>query len=273
MPETSLLTDANLALAITWGLHFLSAILIVIVAWSLGNWSSRQIRKIKRIDETITGFFGALVKYAILTVAFITILGQFGVQTASLLAVLGAAGLAIGLALQGTLSNVAAGVMLLFLRPFRIGDTIQVGAIIGVVKELGLFGTEIATGDNIYIFVPNSQIWNNDIWNFNRYPERRQDILVAISYQSDLNKAVSVIEKILAQDKRILQSPDAYKPQVLTDALRDYSVALIVRIWSKREDHGNLRNDLTRQIKDGLENAGITVSVPVRALDLNARAA
>jgi len=177
-------------LGITWGMRLISAIAILIVGWIAGNWCKRRISSLKKLDKTLSSFLGNFAKYAIMAVALVAVLGQFGIQTASLLAVLGAAGLAIGLALQGTLSNVAAGVMMLIIRPFNIGDYIESGSIGGTVTSLGLFGVELTTPDNKYIYAPNGQIWSSEIVNYSRNKRRRQDIIVGISYDDDINKAI-----------------------------------------------------------------------------------
>lgn len=153
-----------------WGMRILIAVLILAAGWVLGNRASVAIRKMPRLDETLRGFLSNLARYTIFAVAFITVLTQFGVQTASLIAVLGAAGLAIGLALQGTLGNVAAGVMLLILRPFRIGDEITFGTVKGRVTALGLFVTELEGENGDFIFAPNSTLWNKEIFNHSRGP-------------------------------------------------------------------------------------------------------
>ena len=261
--KIDLLQD-QLPLILEWGTRMLSAVLILIAGWVIGNWLSRRIHGIKRLDETLKSFLGGTVRYLIFAVAVITILAQFGVQTASLLAVLGAAGLAIGLALQGTLSNVAAGTMLLVLRPFKVGDYITAGGIGGTVKALGLFGTEMATPDNVYIFVPNSKIWNEDIWNYNRNLHRRQDILVGISYGDDIDNAFDVIKKILDNDARVLKEPEDKKPEVMVDRMADFAVNLIVRFWCRKDDYWNLRWDVTKKIKEDFDAAGITIPFPTQ---------
>lgn len=262
--EAAWLSD-HLDALLNGGLNLLLASLILVIGWSIGQWISNRIRKSRRLDATLASFLSGLARYAIMGVSIVMMLSEFGVQTASLLAVLGAAGLAIGLALQGTLSNVAAGVMLLILRPFKLGDYITVGSggVGGTVKTLGLFGTELAAADNVYIFVPNGQIWGNNITNYSRNGARRQDILIGISYDDDINHAITVIQDILAQDHRILQTDDK-QPQVVTDKLADFSVNLIVRFWSANADYWNLRWDMTKAIKNGLDQAGITIPYPVQ---------
>ncbi|MFN3826552.1 MAG: mechanosensitive ion channel family protein [Micavibrio sp.] len=262
--------EENLDIILAVGLDLILAMMILVAGWMIGNWVSKRIQTFKRLDETLADFLSGLSKYAIFTVSVVMMLSEFGVQTASLLAVLGAAGLAIGLALQGTLSNVAAGVMLLILRPFKIGDYITTGNdnIGGTVKSLGLFGTELAAPDNVYIFVPNSQIWTNDIWNYTRNPYRRQDINVGISYDDDINKAFSVINQTIAGDARIISDDEQMKPQVMANQMGDFSIDLIVRVWCKSPDYWNVRWDLTKAIKEALDAHGITIPFPTRKIEM-----
>ncbi len=187
-------------LTIFWGMRVISALAILIAGWVIGGFVSKRIKKLDRLDKTIASFLGGFVKYAIMAVSLVAVLGQFGVQTASLLAVLGAAGLAIGLALQGTLSNVAAGTMMLILRPFKVGDYIEFGSVGGTVAALGLFSTELNTPDNKYVFAPNSKIWVTKITNYSRNKQRRQDFKIGVSYGDDLNKAFKTIEKVLKKE-------------------------------------------------------------------------
>lgn len=256
--------EKNLDLIARVGMDLILAILILIAGWMIGNWVSNRIQKIKHLDETLADFLSGLAKYMIIAVAVVMMLSEFGVQTASLLAVMGAAGLAIGLALQGTLSNVAAGVMLLILRPFKLGDYITVNnGIGGTVKSLGLFGTELAAADNVYIFVPNGQIWGSNIINYSRNPHRRQDVNVGISYDDDIGRAFAVINNVLERDPRILKE-DGKKPQVMADKMADFSVNLIVRFWSLNSDYWNLHWDITKAIKEALDAANINIPYPTQ---------
>lgn len=259
--------ENNIMMAVAWGMRLVSAFLILVAGWTIGNWVSQRIHGIKKLDETLAGFLGGFAKYSILSVSIIAVLGQFGVQTASLLAVMGAAGLAIGLALQGTLSNVAAGTMLLILRPFKVGDEITAGKITGIVRTLGLFGTEMSTGDNIYIFVPNSMVWNADIWNFTRNGSRRHDIAVTIGYNDDIGKAVRMIESILAAEPRIIKTEDR-APQVIANTMGDFGIGLIVRFWCQTADGANLKSDMIRAIKETLGKEGIVPPLAYRTLDV-----
>lgn len=262
------LVEENLPFFIEWGMRLFSAAFIVIAGWMLGNMANKKVAAIKKLDATLRSFLGGFIKYVILAVAIITVLGQFGVQTASLLAVLGAAGLAIGLAMQGTLSNVAAGVMILILRPFNIGDYITADGTGGTVQSLGLFGTELSTPDNVYIFVPNGKIWNTNIFNYSRNPIRRQDINVGISYNDDIGKAHKIVMKVLNDDERTLKTDEDKLPQVLTSNMSDFSVDLIVRFWCKKEDYWAVKWDITKAVKEALDAGGITIPFPTRTLHM-----
>ena len=254
-------------LAIYWGIRVVSALAILIVGWVAGSWVNNRIHKIKKLDGTLASFLGGFLKYAILAVSLIAVLGQFGVQTASLLAVLGAAGLAIGLALQGTLSNVAAGTMLLILRPFNVGDYIEFGGTGGTVTGVGLFGAELNTPDNKYIFAPNSKIWGNEIINYSRNLQRRQDIAVGISYDSDINKAIKTLEKVLSKEDRLVQT-EGKQPIIVVDQMADSSVNLKVRIWTKTSDFFVVQWDLKKAIKEALDKDGIDIPFPTRTLEI-----
>lgn len=259
---------AFIATTISIGLRILSAILILGAGWLIGNWFRKRLSSIKIMDPTLGHFFGGLVKYILVSISVITVISLFGIPMASLVALLGAAGLAIGLALQGTLSNVAAGVMILVLRPFKVGDYITFGSEGGTVKSLGLFGTELSMPDNVYVFAPNSKIWGNEIRNFSRNPTRRQDILVGISYRDDIQKAMDAIHAVLAADSRILKEPQDMAPQVLVDKMADFSVDLIVRFWSAGSEYWNLRWDITKAVKETLDAHGITIPFPTRTIEM-----
>lgn len=258
------LIEQNLPFYIEVGTRVLSAALIMIAGWMGGNWLSRKVQSFKRLDETLASFLGGLTKYVVLAVAIITVLSQFGVQTASLLAVLGGAALAVGLALQGTLSNVAAGTMMLILRPFKVGDFISFSGTSGTVKSLGLFGTELATPDNVYIFAPNSQIWGDNIFNFSRNLHRRQDILVGISYDDNIEKAFKAIQEVLEGEPLIFKNIDDKKPEVMVDKMGDFSINLIVRFWGLSSDYWLLRWAVTKNIKEKLDKEGISIPFPTQ---------
>lgn len=251
----------------TYGMSVLGAILILLGGVYLGKWAQKTIGKIDRLDGTLRSFLGGLAKYAIFAIAIVAVLGQFGVQTASLLAVLGAAGLAIGLALQGTLSNVASGVMLLILRPFNVGDYISAGGVEGTVKSLGLFGTELATPDNVYIFSPNSQIWNSDIKNFSRNTQRRIDFTASISYDDDINKAFKTLEKVAKAEKRLITT-SGKEPMIAVAAMAESSVDIKVRVWMKASDYWDVYFDMHKAIKEALDKDGFTIPFPTQTVEM-----
>ncbi len=244
------------------------ASIIVSAGWYAGQTIEKVIQKIKHLDKTIRSFLGGIAKYGIFVVAIVAVLQIFGFPTASLLAVLGAAGLAIGLALQGTLSNISAGVMLLILRPFNIGDFISCGGVKGTVKTLGLFATELSTVENTYLFVPNSNLWNTDIENFSRNRTRRQDIVFSISYNDDINKAFKVIEKTIKKDDRIEHKVEKKKPQIMVTNLGESSVDITVRIWSATSDFLPLKVDTIKNVKEALDKEGISIPFPTRIIEM-----
>ncbi|MEQ8506013.1 MAG: mechanosensitive ion channel [Rhodospirillales bacterium] len=246
-----------------YGMSVIGAVVILILGWWFANWAKRAVTKaldkIKSIDNTLTPFLSSIVKYIILAFVLVAVLNQFGVQTTSIIAVLGAAGLAIGLALQGTLQNVAAGVMLLILRPFKAGDFIDAGGQSGTVVEIGLFTTELKTPDGIFKWVPNSSIFGASITNFSRNPTRRIDFVASISYGDDLPKAMEVLKGMLDADARILKDP---APEVMTWAMAASSVDINMRAWVNVGDYWPTLFDLRKTVKVGLEDAGFTIPFP-----------
>ena len=204
-----------------------------------------------------------IIRYGIIIITLIAVLGQFGVQTTSIIAVLGAAGLAIGLALQGTLSNVAAGVMLLLLRPFTTGDWVETGNVSGTIREVGLFTTIIDTFDNVYVSIPNSSIWNSTITNHSHYETRRIDVDIGIHYDTDLELASEVLLK-LADDDRVKNKPKA--PQFLVMKYDDSAIVVRLRLYSHTKDWYALYTDLMRKLKPALDEAGIEIPYPHRVI-------
>lgn len=262
-------TDLAINFAITYGLNILGALLILIVGWMIAGWSKRFITKIlnksEKIDDTLTSFLSSAVRYVILIFTIIAVLGKFGVQTASLIAILGAASLAIGLALQGTLSNVAAGVMLLIFRPFKIGDFINAAGHGGTVKNLGLFVTELATGDNIQIIVPNGQIWGASIQNFSAHDTRRVDMVIGIGYDDNIDDAITEIGNVVAADERAMTSPAV---AIFVSELADSSVNIVVRVWTESGNYWPLKAALTKNIKHKFDEKGISFPYPQQDVHL-----
>ena len=232
----------------------------------LGFWLSgraagfirTQTSKISRLDPTLTPILASIARYAGLILTFVVALGQFGIQTTSIIAVLGAAGLAIGLALPGTLSNVAAGIMLLLLRPFGVGDWIEANGISGTVREIGLFFTQIDTFENIYISVPNSSIWSLIIINPSRHDVRRMDIDIGISYNSNLDIAEKALLS-LTDDERVKKDP---APVFLVVAYGDNAITVRLRLFAEYKDFFQLNWDLNRRLKTALEFHNIEIPYP-----------
>ena len=267
--QVSYAFEAVMAIAATYGLNVLGALLILVIGLLFAGWAQRAthsaLSKIGRLDATLRVFFASIVKYLIIIFVIIAVLNRFGVQTASLIAVLGAAGLAIGLAMQGTLSNVAAGVMLLIFRPFNVGHYIEAGGQAGTVHELGLFITELNTPDNVRVSVPNADIWGSSIKNYSFNPTRRLDLVVGISYEDNINAAIGAIDGVIGGDARIHRDP---APMIAVNELADSSVNLVVRFWCNAGDYWPLKFDLTKAIKERLDKDGITIPYPQRQVHM-----
>lgn len=257
------------SLALALAVDVLAGIAILVVGWIVANWASGAIRRAsersERLDRTLTAVFVRVVRWTILAVTFVAVLGRFGVQTTSIIAVLGAAGLAIGLALQGALSNVAAGVMILGLRPFRLGDAVDIGGTMGVVEEIGLFVTKLKAFDGVVIHQPNSNIFGTEIKNFSQAELRRIDLVVGIGYGDDVRAAIEVAQGVLDGDERILDEPSTL---IAVDSLGDSSVNLMIRGWAKAGDFFMTKLDLTRAVKEAFDEAGIAIPFPQRDLHI-----
>ena len=260
--------DTNEFLAeyvIPYGLNVLGAIVILIVGWLVASWVSKRLYRYfeasGRVDKIIVPIIAKVAKIAILLATLIAVLSQFGLETTSLVALLGAAGLAVGLAMQGTLSNFAAGVMLLSLRPFERDDFIKGGGILGIVDEIGLFVTEMHTLENIFLMLPNSRILGSEIMNYSRNETRRVDMVFRISHTDDIDKAFRLIKEELDADKRVLKEPE---PLVAVGELNDSSVDLLVRPWTHTPEFWVTRLDLTKAIKQRFDKDGITIPFPQR---------
>ena len=255
------------AMAVDYSLDLVGAAAILVIGWIVAGWVRLAVRKgltrLPHADATVTRALANLARYLVLAVVLVAVLAQFGVQTASILAVLGTVGLAVGLALQGTLSNVAAGFMLLILRPFKIGDYIDAEGVSGTVEEIGLFSTEFVTFDGLYLVVPNNQIWTKAIVNYSRLPTRRLDLVLGIAYGDDIDKAQAVLLDLLEGDQRVLRDP---APQVLVAALADSSVNLNLRCWAKTDDFWALQFDLNKLAKEQVEAAGCSIPFPQREI-------
>ena len=267
--DVNMVAEEVMSVISVYGLQVVGAVAILIVGWLASGWASKATGKalgrIRNIDETLARFFQSTVRYLVLVVTVIMVLSQFGVEMASLLVVLSTAGLAVGLALQGTLSNVAAGVMLLLFRPFKIGNFVQVAGHSGTVKAITLFVTEMATPDNVHIVVPNAQVWGASVVNYSHHPTRRVDIVVGIDYEDDIDKAMTTINDLIAADERVHAEPASL---VAVTDLGDNSVNFTVRMWCDAANYWPLKFDMTKKIKEGLDAAGVTIPFPQRTVHI-----
>jgi small conductance mechanosensitive channel len=248
------------ALAVQYSFSILGAIILLILGWLLagfvGRWAYEGISRIKGIDETLARFFTNVLRYVLLILVFVTVLGQFGVQTASIIATLGAAGLAIGLALQGTLQNIAAGIMLLVLRPFRVGEYIVTSSVSGTVREVGLFATELRTADGLYLLAPNSTLWNTPITNYSREPTRKHDLSVNIGYGDDIGLAVETLTDLAAKDRRIERMPP---PRAFVETVSADKVTLTLRYWVKTGDWADTTREMIGRVKAAFDEKGLLI--------------
>ncbi len=254
---------------IPWSIRIITAAAI----WLVGKWFAEKLTGLLRKAMTRTGldvmlvqFLGNIINVVLLVVVIIAALDSLGVSTTSMLAVFGAAGLAVALALKDSLGNLASGVMLITIRPFRVGDFIEAGGISGVPEEIRIFSTVMRTPDNRQIIVPNGQIANGVIINYNAKPTRRLDLVFGISYGDDLRKAKTIIERILGEDQRVLRDP---APLVAVGELADSSVNINVRPWVNTEDFWPLRADLLENIKLAFDAEGVTIPFPQRDVHIH----
>ena len=253
----------------TWGLQLAGALAVLIIGRFLCGLARKSVRRAmesRRVDPSLVPFVSNLVYFVLLAAVLIAVLGLFGIETTSLVAILGTAGLAIGLALQGTLANFSSGVMLLLFRPFHVGDFIDAAGVAGTVVEIGVFSTIMNTPDNVKIIVPNSGIFGATIKNFSANDTRRNDIVLGISYDDDISNAIAVVNAVLSKDSRILSDPE---PLVAVSELADSSVNLVVRPWCRKEDYWGLRFDLTRKLKEELEQGGCSIPYPQHDVHLH----
>jgi small conductance mechanosensitive channel len=251
-----------------YGLKVIGAILILIIGRIIAGQVRRGVVKIGDVrswDPSLSGFLSSLVYFFAMAFTIVAVLGSFGVQTASIVAVIGAVSFAVGLALQGSLSNFAAGVMILLFRPFKAGDWVEVAGVSGSVKDIAIFSTTLATADNVRVEVPNSKIYGDIIKNYAGYPTRRIDMVVGIGYGDDMARAIEVITGVLKADERVLADP---APQVAVAEMGDSSVNLVVRPWVEGSDYWGARFDLTQRIKAALDDSGIEIPFPQRVVTM-----
>ena len=266
--DIAALQQMGIELAATWGLKLLGAIAMLLGGRMLAKALRRSLKKLfdrTEFDETLEVFLTSAVYWVFQIFVVLAVLKVFGVDTTSAVAVLAAGGFAVGLAMQGTLSNFSSGVMLLIFRPFKVGDFVEVGGVSGTVEEIGIFSTSLNTGDNVHIIVPNSSIYGEVVKNYAVNDNRRNDMTIGISYDDNIGTAIEVLRRILAADARVLADPE---PLVGVGELADSSVNLIVRPWCKRGDYSSLRRDLLRAFKEELEAAGCSLPYPTTDVNL-----
>lgn len=252
---------------LTYGMSVLGAILTLIAGYFIAGWLSRLInaamRKAVKVDPVFHYLPGKIVRVAVLVFTLIAVLNRFGVETTSLIALLGAAGLAIGLALQGTLSNVAAGVMILSFRPFKIGDAVKLESQVYIIDSVGFFLCKGHLPDGPVVFIPNSKIWGQTIVNLSVTDQdiRRIDEAYGIAYGDDINAALAILHRIALEEPRILQVP---APLIKVDSLGDNSVNILFRVWTSRTDWWDTKLDLIQRCKEALEQGGCSIPFPQR---------
>lgn len=256
------LADQIIEKALAYGLSILAAVLILVV----GLWSAKRIKiffvkamQKKEVEPTLIGFLSSMLYGALAIFVVISAIGKLGVQTTSFVAVIGAAGLAVGLALQGSLSNFASGVLLILFKPFKAGDFVKAGGEAGVIVEVGILATEMKTPDNIQIIMPNSSIMGGSITNVSAYPTRRIDMTIGVGYGDDLNKAKQIMEDLLAADERVLKDPAV---TIAVANLGDSSVDFVVRPWVKSADFWAVKFDFTKAVKEKFDAEGISIPYP-----------
>jgi len=267
--EVQEVVDQVIEIVTIYGIDVIGAIAILILGWMIAGWIrsavDKSLIKVPNMDGTLRPFLSNLVRWIVLAFVIVAVLNQFGVETTSMIAVIGAAGLAIGLALQGTLSNVASGVMLLILRPFKVGDFISAGSLSGTVVEIGLFTSELKTGDGVYIMAPNSQIWNTTITNFSRNSIRRIDIVVGVAYDDDLDVAQKALQSLMDGQALVLKNPAS---ETMIKSLGDSSVNINMRCWVNTADYWDAFWTLNKGAKAAVESAGCSIPFPQRDVHL-----
>jgi small conductance mechanosensitive channel len=247
-----------------YGLKVLAALAILFFGRIAAGWTRRAVEKLMakgKTDPMIIGFVGSIAYVAMMVFVVLAALGQLGIQTTSFIAVLGAAGLAIGLALQGSLSNFAAGFLLIMFRPFKVGDFIEGAGVSGTVESIEIFTTTLRTGDNKTVIVPNSKLLGDNITNYSAKETRRVDLTVGVSYDADLAEVKRILNDIASKDERVKTDPP---PLIAVSELADNSVNLVMRLWTNTADYWNVYFETTEAVKLRLDEAGIGIPYPQR---------
>ncbi len=239
------------------------AIVVLLLGWLLAGrlaaFARKRVNQTEGIDPTLGNFFASIVKWVVLAMVLVAVLGIFGIQATSIVAILGAASLAVGLALQGTLSDLAAGVMLVVFRPYKLGDFVDISGTSGTVKDLNLFVTELVTPDNVQVIVPNGQAWGAIITNYSAHDTRRVDMVFGIDYGDDANLAKEVILGVVSGDDRVMADP---APWVRVTNLGDSSVDLTCRVWVAAADFWEVKFHLIQAVKEAFDAKGISIPYP-----------
>ena len=245
-----------------YGIKIIAAVVIIVV----GLWISKIIKNCflktlhkKKVDPTLVGFLASMLHGGLVIFVVISAISKLGVQTTSFVAVIGAAGLAVGLALQGSLSNFAAGILLILFKPFKVGNFVKAGGEAGVIVEVGILTTEMKTPDNVQIIIPNSTIMGSAITNVSAHPTRRIDMTLGVGYDDDLNKAKQIMEDLLAADERVLKDPVA---KIAVANLGDSSVEFVIRPWVNSADYWSVKFDFTKAVKEKFDAEGISIPYP-----------
>lgn len=258
------------ATALAWGLRFAGAIALLVAGWFVSGWASRQLRAwldaSELLDATLRPLAARITRILLLVLTIVAVLSRFGVETTSIVALIGAAGVAIGLALQGTLSNVAAGIVLVVLRPFRVDDFIEVvGAASGSVREIGLFATELKQADGVYVLIPNSQVWGTVIRNFSRNSTRRIEVALVVPHGTDIAVGIDVLAQVAANRERVVSDPP---PSAFAGPISDVGVTLILWAWTPSDGFADEQVAVRTECHAALRAAGISVARPVREVVL-----
>lgn len=250
-------TSQFISILVDYSPKLITAFIVLFAGLYLIRFINRMIRKLmiaRDLDPTLSKFLADILLWVLRVLLFVSFIGQLGIETSSFVAILGAAGLAVGLSLQGSLSNFAGGMLIILFKPFRVGDTIEAQCVTGTVSEIQIFVTKLINGNNQTIFVPNGALSNGNIINYSVAGTRRADLNFTVSYNTDLKVAKEILLNILKNDPRVLQSP---APSVEVIALVDNGVRIAVRPWAKNEDYGSVYADTLEQSKLQLDNAGI----------------
>ncbi|WP_108651097.1 small-conductance mechanosensitive channel MscS [Dongshaea marina] len=254
--------EQNQGLLIQYGVNIVAALLVLIIGLFAASLISRGVGRVmvkRRVDQTIVDFISGLLKYLLIIVVVIAALSRVGVQTASVIAILGAAGLAVGLALKNSLSNFASGILLIMFRPFKNGDYVEAGGSSGTVTHIKIFSTILTMPDNKEVTLPNSSVMGGKIINYSKNPTRRIDLVIGVSYDADLRQTRDILQRVIDAESRILPEP---APLIAVNALGDSSVNFIVRPWVNRADHFSVHNQLLEEIKIALDAANIGIPYP-----------